>query len=102
MQAIRLLQHNNPPQNQSQTSQVQCLQILKSNKILFIISNPQYSFTFAIIEKHSQYEFKPPYNTMQAIRLLQHNNPPQNQSQTSQVQCLQVLKSNKILFITSN
>ena len=40
-------------------------------------------------------EFKPPYNTMQATRLLQHNNPPQNQSQTSQVQCLQVLKSNK-------
>ena len=34
---------------------------------------------------HSQYEFKLPYNTMQAIRLLQHNNPPQNQLQTSQV-----------------
>ena len=32
MQATRLLQHNNPPQNQSQTSQVQCLQVLKSNK----------------------------------------------------------------------
>ena len=31
--------------------------------------------------KHSQYEFKPPYNTMQATRLLHHNNPPQNQSQ---------------------
>ena len=28
---------------------------------------------------------------MQATHLLQHNNPPQNQSQTSQVQCLQVL-----------
>ena len=32
MQATRLLQHNNPQQNQSQTSQVQCLQVLKSNK----------------------------------------------------------------------
>ena len=68
---------------------------MKSNKILFITSNQQYSFTFARNEKHSQYEFKPPYNTMQAIRLLQYNNPSQNQSQTSQVQCLQVLKSNK-------
>ena len=59
------------------------LQVFKSNKILFITSNQQYSFTFARIEKHSQYVFKPPYNTMQAIRLLQHNNPPQKQSQTS-------------------
>ena len=32
MRATRLLQHNNPPQNQSQTSKVQCLQVLKSNK----------------------------------------------------------------------
>ena len=32
MQAIRLLQYNNTSQNQSQTSQVQCLQVLKSNK----------------------------------------------------------------------
>ena len=32
MQATRLLQNNNLPQNQSQTSQVQCLQVLKSNK----------------------------------------------------------------------
>ena len=42
------------------------LQVFKSNKILFITSNQQYSFTFARIEKHSQYVFKPPYNTMQA------------------------------------
>ena len=42
------------------------LHVLKSNKILFIISNQQYSFTFARNEKHSQYVFKPPYNTMQA------------------------------------
>ena len=76
MQAICLFQHNNPPQNQSQTSQLECLQVLKSNKILFIISNQKYSFTFARNEKHSQYVFKPPYNTMQATRLLQHNNPP--------------------------
>ena len=32
MQATRLLQHNNSPQNQLQTSQVQYLQVLKSNK----------------------------------------------------------------------
>ena len=32
MQATRLLQHNNPSQNQLQTLQVQCLQVLKSNK----------------------------------------------------------------------
>ena len=85
MQATRLLQHNNPPQNQSQTSQVQCLQVLKSNKMLFITSNQQYSFTFARIRKHSQYEFKPSYNTMHATRLLQHNNPLQNKSQISQL-----------------
>ena len=46
------------------------LQVFKSNKILFITSNQQYSFTFARIEKHSQYVFKLPYNTMQATRLL--------------------------------
>ena len=48
------------------------LQVFKSNKILFITSNQQYSFTFARIEKHSQYVFKPPYNIMQTICLLQH------------------------------
>ena len=85
MQVTRLVQHNNPPQNKSQTSQVQCLQVLKSNKILFITSDQQYSFTFVRIEKHSQYEFKLPYNTMQSTRLLQHNNPPQNRSQISQL-----------------
>ena len=46
--------------------------------LLFITSNQQYSFTFVRNEKHSQYVFKPPYNTMQATCLLQHNNPPQN------------------------
>ena len=61
------------------------LQVFKSNKILFITSNQQYSFTFARIEKHSQYVFKPSYNIMQATCLLQHNNPPQNKSQTSQL-----------------
>ena len=50
-----------------------------------IATNQQVSFTFARNLKHSQYELKPPYNTMQATRLLQHNNAPQNQSQTSQV-----------------
>ena len=52
--------------------------------LLFITSNQQYSFIFARIEKYSQYVFKPPYNTMQTIRLLQHN-PAQNQFPTSQV-----------------
>ena len=32
MQPTHLFQNNNPPQNQSQTSQGQCLQVLKSNK----------------------------------------------------------------------
>ena len=85
MQATRLFQHNNPPQNQSQRSQVKYLQVLKSNKILFITSNQQYSFTFARTEKHSQYIFKSPYNTIQTTRLLQHNNLSQNQFPTSQV-----------------
>ena len=44
----------------------------------------QYSSTIPKNKKHSQYEFKSPYNTMQATRLLQHNNPPQNQLPTSQ------------------
>ena len=43
-------------------------QVFKSNKIQFITSNQQYLFTFARNEKHSQYVFKPPYNTMQANR----------------------------------
>ena len=63
MEATRVLQHNNPPQIQFPTSQV-----FKSNKIQFITSNQQYLFTFARNEKHSQYVFKPPYNTMQANR----------------------------------
>ena len=53
------------------------LQVIKSKKILFFISNQQYLFTFAINEKHSQYIFKPPYNITQVTRLLQHNNSPQ-------------------------
>ena len=32
--------------------------------------------------KYTQYEFKSRYNTMQATRLLQLNNPPQNQLST--------------------
>ena len=53
--------------------------------LLFITSNQQYSFTFVRNKKkHSQYVFKPPYNTMQATCLLQHN-PLQNQFPTSQV-----------------
>ena len=125
MQATHLLQHNNLPQNQPQTSHLQemkntphislnhlitwkckppacsnttyhhksnfqhhkyrVLQVFKSNKILFIISNQQYSFTFARNEKHSQNVFKPTYNIMQATNLLQHNNPLQNQFPTSQI-----------------
>ena len=56
---------------------------IEINKILFITSNQQYSFTFARIEKHPQYVFKPPYNTMQATCLLQHNIPLQIQFPTS-------------------
>ena len=61
------------------------LQVLKSNKILFFTSNQQYSFTFVINEKYFLYVFKPPYNIMQATRLLQHNISPQIQFPTSQV-----------------
>ena len=57
---------------------------MKSNKILFITSNQQYSFTFVRNEKHSQYYFKSPYN-MQATCLLQYNIPSQIQFPTSQV-----------------
>ena len=69
------------------------LQVFKSNKILFITSNQQYSFKFARNEKHSQYEFKPPYNIMQATRLLQHNNHPNTIIIITNIECLQVLKS---------
>ena len=69
MQATRLLQHNNPPQNQSQTSQVQCLQVLKSNKgtQLLLINN-----THSHLQKMKNTPFnafKLPYNTMQATYL---------------------------------
>ena len=74
--------HHKPITN---ITSLEYLQVLKSNKVIFITSNQQYSFTFARIEKHSQYVFKPPYNTMQATRLLQHNIPPQIQFPTSQV-----------------
>ena len=76
MQVIRLLQHSH---------KYRVLQVLKSNKILFITSNQQYSFTFARNEKHSQYVFKQHFNAMQATRLLQHNIPPQISFPTSQV-----------------
>ena len=61
------------------------LQVLKSNKILFITSNQQYSFTFARNEKRFQYVLKPPFNTMKATHLLQHNIPLQIQFPTSEV-----------------
>ena len=83
MQATSLLQHNNSSQNNFQHHKYRVLQVFKSNKILFVTSNQQYSFTFVRIEKHFQYVFKPPYNTMQATRLLQHNNSSQNQFLTS-------------------
>ena len=44
--------------------------------------NQQYSFTIPKNKRHSQYKFKPPYNAIQATRLLQYNNPPQSQSST--------------------
>ena len=45
--------------------------------------------------KHSQYQLQRPYNTMQAIRLLQHNNPPNTIIIITNIKCLQVLKSKK-------
>ena len=78
------------------------LQVFKSYKTLFITSNQQYLFKFARNEKHSQYKFKPPYSIMQAIHLLQHNNHLKTNFQHHKYRVLQVFKSNKILFITSN
>ena len=53
-----------------QHQEYKVLQVFKSNKILFITSNQQHSFTFVKSEKHSQYVFKLPYNTMQVTSLL--------------------------------
>ena len=78
------------------------LQVFKWNKILLITSNQQYSFRFARNEKYPQYVFKPSYNNMQPTCLLQHYNPPQNQFPNHKYRVLQVLKSNKTLFITFN
>ena len=72
------------------------LQVFKSYRILFITSNQQYLFKFARNEKHFQYEFKPPYNIMQATRLLQHNNHLKTNFQHHKYRVLQVFKSNKI------
>ena len=52
--------------------------------LLFITSNQQYPIIIQKNVKHSQYIFKPPYNIMQAARLLQHNIAPQIQFPTSQ------------------
>ena len=49
MQATRLLQYNNPPQNQSP------LQVLKTLKIFSSHVNQQYPITIQKNEKHSQY-----------------------------------------------
>ena len=44
--------------------------------------------------KHSQYQLQRPYNTMQATRMLQHNNPPNTIIIITNIECLQVLMSN--------
>ena len=55
----------------------------------------QYPFTIPKkIRKTLSMNFKPPYNTMQATRLLQHNNPPQNQLLTSQYIMLTSIENN--------
>ena len=55
----------------------------------------QYLSKFLTINKHSQYQLNPPYNTMQTTCLIQLNNPPQNGYQYHNIECLQVLKSKK-------
>ena len=80
------------------------LQVFKSKKKLFFTSNqPYYSFTFAINKKHSQY--------MYLNHLITPCKPPACSNTTThhktnfqhhQYRALQVLKSNKILFIISN
>ena len=75
MQAARLLQHNNPLNTIIIIANIKCLQVLKiKNKINKY--NSIISIQISKFNEHSKYQLKQPYNTMQAIRLLQHNNPP--------------------------
>ena len=49
--------------------------------------------------QHSQYQFKSPYNTIQATCLHQLNNLPQNQLSTSQYRILTNIEKTKIKII---
>ena len=52
--------------------------MLTSTEIQKVINkHNSISYKFFKNNKHFQYEYKPPYNTMLATRLLQLNNPPQ-------------------------
>ena len=42
--------------------------------------------------KNSQYQLQRPYNTMQATRLLQHNNPPNTIIIITNIECLQSIE----------
>ena len=75
MEAARLLQHNNPLNTIIIITNIKYLQVLKiKNKINKY--NSIISIQISKFNEHSKYQLKQPYNTMQAIRLLQHNNPP--------------------------
>ena len=51
--------------------------MLTSTEIQKVINkHNSISSKFLKNNKHFQYEYKPPYNTMLATRLLQLNNPP--------------------------
>ena len=78
MQATRLLQHNNPSQNQLQT-----LQVLKSNKATQLLLINKFHSHLQEIKNTPNMNLN--YLIMQATHFLQHNNPPQNQFPTSQV-----------------
>ena len=85
-----MLQLNNPPQNNYQYRMLTSIEVQK-----VINKHNSTKSKFSKNNKHSQYKCKPPYNTMQAIRLLQHNNPPNIIILITNIECLQVLKSKK-------
>ena len=66
------------------TQKERCL--VKAPKSLFLRG------TKFVVTHNSQYQLQQPYNTMQATRLLQHNNPPNTIIIITNIECLQVLK----------
>ena len=75
MQATYLLQLNNSPQRNYHNHKYRMLTSIEVQKVINKYNSTIY-IQISKFNKHSQYEYKPPYNTMQATRLLQHNNPP--------------------------